>query len=292
MSEELEFKTLPDLKRLYVKAALRRRKAPTPSTPKPELGARVREVGVDVDMLASYRRITKNVDDGYLPPTFPQVLATPLHAAIIAHRGFPLPAMGLVHLENRIEQYRAVDDEESFDLRCSLSGWEWDERLGIRFAIDTELVADDEVVWKSELWALSRGDKEELVRREKKHHEPPPPGEAAGAVVSVVEDAPSDLGRRYASICKDYNPIHLHPLTSKPFGFRKPIIHGMWNLARCWAAMAEHSPAEAVEVSVRFKKPLYLPSTFRIAAFDDEGGLRYECRSLSGERLYLEGRVD
>ncbi len=291
MSEELRFDALPDLKRLYVKAALRRRKAPTPSVKPPELTARADDVSVDAETLERYRRIARIVDDGLLPPTYPQVLATPLHASIIAHRDFPLPAMGLVHLENRIEQVRPIEDGERFDLHCSISGWEWDERLGVRCAISTELVAGGDVVWRSELWALSRGDKSELVKRQKKHREPPPPGEPAGAVISVVEEAPADLGRRYSAICKDYNPIHLHPLTAKPFGFRKPIIHGMWTLARCWAAMSDHAPTEDLELSVRFKQPLYLPSTFRIAAFASDDGLDYECRSLSGDRLYLEGRA-
>ena len=42
---------------------------------------------------------------------------------------------------------------------------------------------------------------------------------------------PSDMGRLYAAISGDRNPIHLHPLAAKAFGFRTTIVHGMWTLA-------------------------------------------------------------
>ena len=47
----------------------------------------------------------------------------------------------------------------------------------------------------------------------------------------------SDLGRRYAAVSGDTNPIHLSPLTSWLGGFRRPIVHGMWTHARALAAL-------------------------------------------------------
>lgn len=291
MSEVIEMSSLPELGRLYVRAALRRRQKPTASTGCPELAVKVEDVGVDDETLADYRRICAIVDDGLLPPTYPQVLATPLHAVIVAHRRFPLPAMGLVHLENTVEQRRPITDDERFDLRCEISGWEWDERLGIRFAIETDLLVDDEVVWHSELWALSRGAPEELVDRGRRRHPAPPSGEEPNALFSLITDAPADLGRRYASICRDYNPIHLYPLTARPFGFRRPIIHGMWTFARCWAELAEFSPTEELQFTVQFKKPLTLPSRIWLRAVADGDDIDYECRNVDGDRLFLKGRV-
>ena len=46
-----------------------------------------------------------------------------------------------------------------------------------------------------------------------------------------------DLGRRYAAVSGDFNPIHLSPATSRLFGFRRPIIHGMWTHARALAGL-------------------------------------------------------
>ena len=49
----------------------------------------------------------------------------------------------------------------------------------------------------------------------------------------------SDLGRQYAAVSGDRNPIHLFDLTAMPLGFRHHIAHGMWSKARCLAELAE-----------------------------------------------------
>lgn len=41
-----------------------------------------------------------------------------------------------------------------------------------------------------------------------------------------------DTGVRYAKATADWNPHHLFPWTAKLMGFRAPIAHGMWTLAR------------------------------------------------------------
>jgi acyl dehydratase len=69
-----------------------------------------------------------------------------------------------------------------------------------------------------------------------------------------------DLGRRYAAVSGDHNPIHLYGLTAKAFGFPRQIAHGMWSKARC-VAMLEPRLPDAVRVDVAFKKPILLPST-------------------------------
>ena len=71
---------------------------------------------------------------------------------------------------------------------------------------------------------------------------------------------PADLGRRYAAVSGDRNPIHLYPLTAKALGFPRQIAHGMWSKARCVAAIENRLP-DAVRVDVAFKKPIVLPGT-------------------------------
>ena len=51
------------------------------------------------------------------PPTYPHVLAFPLHMAVMADGGFPFGAVGLVHLENRIEQHRPIGVGEELTIR-------------------------------------------------------------------------------------------------------------------------------------------------------------------------------
>src|SRR5690606_5013640 len=67
-----------------------------------------------------------------------------------------------------------------------------------------------------------------------------------------------NLGRRYASVSGDHNPIHLYPLTAKALGFKRQIAHGMWSKARCIATF-ETRLADSATVEVEFKKPIFLP---------------------------------
>ncbi len=284
----MEFDKLPNLTKLYARAALKRRSKPTPETDVPSLTARAQNV--TVGDLSDYRRICRIVDDGHLPPTYPQVLATPLHAAIVAHEDFPLPALGMVHLENRVHQTRPIGEGETFGLRCDLADSEWIPHLGLKFAIDTSAIIGGDTVWKSRLWALSRGAKESLSERPKRSYPESKPGEVADPLTSVVVDIAEDMGRRYSSVCGDYNPIHLHWTTSRLFGFKKPIIHGMWTFGRCWAELAPWVERDELALSVRFKRPLYLPGTMVITATEgDAGQIDYRARSVDGSRLYLEG---
>src|SRR5690554_4002856 len=254
----MEFEALPALGPLYVRAAARRRPTPTPQTELSALSARVDRVRVDLDELGRYRRLCGIADHGFLPLPYLQVLATPLHAAIIAHADFALPALGLVHLVNSLRQHRAVRSEEVLSLSAIVEEGRWDERLGFIVTIKSEARVGDELVWESRLSALSPVRSKS---RKKRAREEAAPGEAPDAEVSVIVRAPEDLGRRYAAVSGDYNPIHLHAWAARPFGFDRAIAHGMWTLSRAWGEVQGLLDAEAeLELQVRFRKPVKLPA--------------------------------
>jgi acyl dehydratase len=77
-----------------------------------------------------------------------------------------------------------------------------------------------------------------------------------------------DAGRRYASVSGDVNPIHLHALSARAFGFDRAIAHGMFSYARVLASLGARVPA-AGSSTVWFRKPVKLPSTTRLAVSDD-----------------------
>ena len=76
-------------------------------------------------------------------------------------------------------------------------------------------------------------------------------------------DLEAGLGRAYAKIAGDFNPIHMYAWSAKLFGFRQAIIHGMWSLAHALAQV----PAPVGEVNARFVRPVFIPSapTFELA---------------------------
>jgi len=72
-------------------------------------------------------------------------------------------------------------------------------------------------------------------------------------------DLSAGLGREYAAISGDRNPIHMSALTAKAFGFPRAIAHGMYTAAR---ALAEVGPGRGPTYrwTVDFAKPVLLPS--------------------------------
>jgi len=74
---------------------------------------------------------------------------------------------------------------------------------------------------------------------------------------------PSNLGQRYAGVCKDYNVIHVSSILAKAFGFPNMIIHGMYMAARigeeCKKCM-NNNIRYPVEMALSFRRPCVLPS--------------------------------
>jgi acyl dehydratase len=88
-----------------------------------------------------------------------------------------------------------------------------------------------------------------------------------------VWDVPDDIGRRYAAVSGDSNPIHLRRSTAMVFGMPRPIAHGMWTKARCLAALEGKLP-EKLAVDVAFKLPVFLPSKVAFASWEEDDGVR------------------
>lgn len=76
---------------------------------------------------------------------------------------------------------------------------------------------------------------------------------------------PGDIGRRYAAVAGDVNPIHLHPLGAKALGFPTTIAHGMWSASHALAALAHRLP-DGFTYTVEFKKPILIPSSVNFVA--------------------------
>ena len=66
---------------------------------------------------------------------------------------------------------------------------------------------------------------------------------------------PTDIGRQYAKICKDYNPIHVSNLAAMLFGYKRSIAHGMWVLARTTALLNKDS--HITQLDAAFKGPTF-----------------------------------
>ncbi|MHA6796958.1 MaoC family dehydratase [Pseudonocardia bannensis] len=217
------------------------------------------DVGIDLGHLAEYARACGLALDGVLPLTYPHVLAFPLQIALMADRSFPLALPGLVHVRNRIVAARAIGPGERLRITVHAADLAAHPR-GAQVDLVAHVDAGGERVWSGRSTYLARGAP---VPEGRPAASEPEPSAVEGGPPSAVWRVPGDTGRRYARASGDINPIHLHPLTARAFGFPRAIAHGMWTAARAVAALQGRLPATA-EFDVAFGKPLLLPSTVEL----------------------------
>jgi acyl dehydratase len=110
---------------------------------------------------------------------------------------------------------------------------------------------------------------------------------AAGIVQVRV---PGDIGRRYGAVSGDRNPIHLAGLSAKLFGFKSAIAHGMWVKARTLATLEGRLP-DALTVDVRFKTPVFVPTTIAIGTQRTDAGWELDVRGARNGKPHLAGTI-
>ncbi|WP_392885139.1 MaoC family dehydratase [Pseudomonas migulae] len=245
----------PSLPGLYVQAATRRK---ITGTTLPDTGLRC-WVDVDPKRLAAYREVCGFADNGLLPPTYPHILAFALQMQLLTAKDFPFPLLGLIHLSNCIRVFRPMGGVNRARISVHVQNLQ-PHAKGSTFDLVTTL--DDQLgpLWEAESRMLCRGVKLEGE----------PVAEVLASPMSLIEvtrwKAPADIGRRYAKVSGDYNPIHLSAVSAKLFGFPTAIAHGLWNKARTLAALSDHLPTANVEIAVQFRKPVRLPGEVTLLA--------------------------
>lgn len=243
----------PHLTELYVRAATRRK---ITGTTLPEDGLRC-WVDVDPKRLAAYCKVCGFVENGLLPPTYPHVLAFALQMQLLTAKDFPFPLLGLIHLANRIQIFRPMGGVGSVRVSVQMKNLQ-PHAKGAVFDLITTLEDPLGPLWKAESRMLCKGAKlpgEPIT-------EPQNPTVALNELTRWW--APTDIGRRYARVSGDYNPIHLSAVSAKLFGFPRAIAHGLWNKARTLAALSTHLPTANIDIAVEFKKPVRLPSEVKL----------------------------
>ncbi|GGS19730.1 MULTISPECIES: MaoC family dehydratase [Actinokineospora] len=244
-----------------------------------------RRAGVRVDPahLAAYNQVCEFRLTDELPITYPHVLTFPMQVKLMTDGDFPFPLVGSVHVANRITQTRALRVGEEFDLRVHVENLRPHPK-GRQFDMVSEAFVDGELVWHDTSTYLRRGGGSGSSGASE-------PAEQAGPPApSAVWKVPEDIGRRYGEASGDRNPIHLHPLTAKLFGFPRAIAHGMWTKARCLAAFEGRLP-EAYTVDVRFKLPVLLPAKVAFATARTQDGHRFDLVDARRGKPHLEGAI-
>ncbi|MDT0573492.1 MaoC/PaaZ C-terminal domain-containing protein [Streptomyces sp. DSM 3412] len=250
-------------------------------------------VRIDLARLAAYERVCGfPTGEDAVPLTYPHVLGFPATMRIMAGRDFPLPLLGLVHTSIEITRRRRLPATGEYEITVYVAELT-PHRRGTEATVVTEVRDGEEaegglgVAWESRSTYLARHRHEREGEGEGEHRRSAGAGAGEGeargdgsgdgwlggngsarggpkGVPVVVEwRLGGDVGRRYGAVSGDRNPIHLHPLGARLFGFPRAIAHGMWTVARC---LAEHGTPPATLVRAEFRAPVPLPGAVTYTA--------------------------
>ncbi|MBK7003879.1 MAG: acyl dehydratase [Burkholderiales bacterium] len=243
------------------------------------------QVVLDAAHIARYNAICGFKAEQGVPLIYPQMLTFPLVMSFFGSEACPWPALGTVHLANRIAQKKSLRAGDTVRVEMQ-TGELFAHEKGQGFNLDLRILRDDEVVWSATQSLLRVGVKQ-------KSGEPYASAVTDDAPLSRQADfnAASDLGRRYGEVSGDRNPIHLTAVSAKLFGFRRAIAHGMWTKARALSCLLPAQQLEQASVAVDFKTPLFLPSRASLWSARKSDGALFEVRDAKGQRPHLRGQL-
>jgi acyl dehydratase len=232
---------------------------------------RVDKVRIEAAAVARYAAIcgfdAADVRNGYVPVTYPHVLAMPLHLRIMAMSSFPLRPMGLIHLSNLISVPGELRPGASVDITVCARNYRKTD-AGLAFDMDTEMSQHGQPVWRETCVFLSRWP--DSVQRMAARPPRPPKAPKDSQVLAEI-DASMRTVWAYARVSRDFNPIHLNDRAARFFGLRGAIAHGMWSLARSLAERPVEAPGRDAALHTQFLTPVQLPARVNIKQWNEDG---------------------
>jgi hypothetical protein len=182
---------------------------------------------------------------------------------------FPLPVLGAVHLSNEFTLYQKWNEASPLLVKLEVRNFQAHAR-GIILEMESKIFQQNILIWtcKTMILSFTSFGKKALSKQPSL----PRSDDSLKSFLTQTLDAiggnqsplqfklESDIGRKFATICGDYNPVHLHPITARMFGFPGAIAHGMCVLGKSWSVIEAPPQKLPLHCTVYFLKPLILPA--------------------------------
>ena len=250
----------------------------------PDRAITVDELAIDPANVAAYANVTGLRFGDAVPLTYPFALTFPTVMSLVTGFDFPFAAMGSVHIENHITQYRPIVVTDTVSVRVHAENLR-EHRRGLLVDIITDANVGNETAWHQVTTFLHQ-QKTSLSDEPKS---PPQKLPKLGPPNAVLRITPGQI-RHYASVGGDHNPIHTNPIAAKLFGFPTVSAHGMFSAAAVLANIEGQLP-DAVKYSVRFAKPVVLPARAGLYVDRISDGWQLTLRNLTKGDPHLTGTV-
>lgn len=263
---------VPALAPLYARAAAGAARKRPDSTELATPALAVRGVTVDAARDAEFRRLAGAPDSAEAFFGHVHALIMPIQMELMAADDFPLPMMGLVHLENTYRRLGAVALGARVDVEVRVAGFRG-HRAGTEVLLDATVTAagGGETLVEERSVYLAKGRRLPGVAAPAAGDAPR--GRFRVPVPTACWRLPAGTGRAWAKVSGDWNPIHVTGLTAKALGMPGVIAHGMYTASR---ALAEAGVPDAApfEFAISFGAPVTLPAKVLLAITPAEGSGR------------------
>lgn len=197
----------------------------------PRLGVRASGVRVPQRVLQQLQRLNFSeggagqgaTPEGALPVMCMAAVSEPLFIKLLTHAALPVPVLGSVQMRFTVRQRRWLWQREAFDISVGLHAMRPHKR-GTELDIVRSVVPSGGDA-ASAVWTCVS-----TILCFHKRRDPPPRAPAVSAPSLADADATQALqlagnaGRRWASLSKDWNPVHVSAVTAWFFGFRRGAI--------------------------------------------------------------------
>jgi acyl dehydratase len=162
---------------------------------------------------------------------------------------------------------------------------------GQEIDLQTQLRVGGQPVWSEVSTLLARraeGQRPPRTREGGLPHLDVPPRQDVSTSTFVVSPG---VGRQYARVSGDFNPIHIMDVTARFFGFKRAIAHGMWSLARCAAEIGGPTFSRPCTLDVAFKRPISFRARTVLESWMADQRMGFSLRDSEIPRDHLLGTI-
>ena len=253
----------------------------------PYLNVIMENASIDRANLLLYRNLTGYEDDGKLPVLYPHAIASPIYMFMLSQKEFPLNLLGALHLKNRIISYRKISEKETFSIDVRMGK----VRIlsnGIEFDFSVILSQRDEILWKGVSTWFKRGNFGQSNEKLNTFDTLTPIGR--GQLMCELE-IPEDIGKRFAKVTGDYNPIHISPLMARLFGLKRNIIHAMWFCGFIGSKLFHLNKINPIQIDLAFRSPIFVGSKATVISEARDKNLRFDTYCQGNSKVCINGFI-
>jgi MaoC like domain len=229
--------------------------------------------------LQQYKKFVGFTNEPGVPLSYFYLFAQRAQLCMMMDSRFTYPVPGLVHMANSMQSSGTVDTKLPMDLKIAVTQEPITQtgRLCIFFKVTIGQLGMPKISCTSR-YLGKRGNKKDAAKDDL---------EPRSNLESFADWAvPQDTGRRYAALSGDCNPIHLWPWSARLFGFKKPIAHGMYSVAKTQALIENSLGKPVTSLAATFIKPALLPGHVQLAVGEKDFCL------TSNEQILAIGSFD